>query len=104
MSGLVQALIIAGASRVSEKMSFTGFFPGSDIEGAWFHFNDLSVVERLRTIHVHLPFTILRKSIGRDVPPIRMFDGTERPKNKIGKMGLGHAYNYPWGSPKRQNR
>ena len=96
MSGLVQALIIAGTTKVSEKMRFTGLFPGSDIEGAWFHFNDLSGVEWLRTIHVHIPFC----ATWNDVPSIRMFDGAKRPNNKSVKMGLGHTYEYPCGGQK----
>jgi hypothetical protein len=46
MSRLIQALIIARAPIISEKMRTVGLFSGSDIKGAWFHFNHLSVVER----------------------------------------------------------
>jgi hypothetical protein len=45
MGRLIQALVVAGASMVSEKMGIVGLLSGPDIEGAWFHFNHLPVVE-----------------------------------------------------------
>jgi hypothetical protein len=43
----IQALIVAGAPIVAEKMGAVGLLSGSDIERAWLHFNHLSTVERV---------------------------------------------------------
>jgi hypothetical protein len=45
MGRLIQALVVAGAPMVSEKMGIVGLLSGPDIEGTWFHFNHLPVVE-----------------------------------------------------------